>query len=159
MLVESAKPSIPLVMTSSCGNNVSQTRNPFEQTSYTESLGPQRLTTQDHAFIIGHFESHLGNCNRINIELTTPQNIFSGRQRLPDSRKPIRFKDAAGRQFSFPFRLCATWAVRFCSASPFGKASGEANLARACITGHGRAHPAGLYSRRHHRAARCQGSL
>ena len=29
---------------------------------------------------------------------------------------PIRFKDAVGRKFSFPFHLCATWAVR-CSPS------------------------------------------
>ncbi|KAL2063264.1 hypothetical protein VTL71DRAFT_5069 [Oculimacula yallundae] len=27
-----------------------------------------------------------------------------------DDRKPIRFKDAVGRKFSFPFHLCATWA-------------------------------------------------
>lgn len=28
-----------------------------------------------------------------------------------DKRKPIKFKDAVGRKFSFPFHLCATWAV------------------------------------------------
>jgi hypothetical protein len=27
--------------------------------------------------------------------------------------KPIRFKDALGRKFSFPFHLCASWAVGF----------------------------------------------
>ncbi|EKD14127.1 hypothetical protein MBM_07804 [Drepanopeziza brunnea f. sp. 'multigermtubi' MB_m1] len=26
-----------------------------------------------------------------------------------DKKKPIRFKDAVGRKFSFPFHLCATW--------------------------------------------------
>ncbi|KAM3075257.1 hypothetical protein ACMFMG_007299 [Clarireedia jacksonii] len=26
-----------------------------------------------------------------------------------DKKKPIRFKDAIGRKFSFPFQLCATW--------------------------------------------------
>jgi hypothetical protein len=26
-------------------------------------------------------------------------------------KKPIKFKDAVGRKFSFPFHLCATWAV------------------------------------------------
>jgi len=29
-----------------------------------------------------------------------------------DKKKPIKFKDAVGRKFSFPFHLCATWAVR-----------------------------------------------
>jgi hypothetical protein len=28
-----------------------------------------------------------------------------------DKRKPIYFKDAVGRKFSFPFHLCQTWAV------------------------------------------------
>lgn len=28
-----------------------------------------------------------------------------------DKKKPIKFKDAVGRKFSFPFHLCATWAV------------------------------------------------
>lgn len=28
-----------------------------------------------------------------------------------DKKKPIRFKDAVGRKFSFPFHLCANWAV------------------------------------------------
>lgn len=28
-------------------------------------------------------------------------------------KKPIRFKDAVGRKFSFPFHLCATWAVSY----------------------------------------------
>jgi hypothetical protein len=36
---------------------------------------------------------------------------------LEDSKKkaekaPVRFKDAVGRKFSFPFHLCATWQVR-----------------------------------------------
>ena len=28
-----------------------------------------------------------------------------------DKKKPIKFKDAVGRKFSFPFHLCTTWAV------------------------------------------------
>ena len=28
-----------------------------------------------------------------------------------DKKKPIKFKDAVGRKFSFPFELCATWGV------------------------------------------------
>lgn len=28
-----------------------------------------------------------------------------------DKKKPIRFRDAVGRKFSFPFHLCSTWAV------------------------------------------------
>jgi hypothetical protein len=29
-----------------------------------------------------------------------------------EKKKPLRFKDAVGRKFSFPFHLCQTWAVR-----------------------------------------------
>lgn len=29
-----------------------------------------------------------------------------------EKKKPIKFKDAVGRKFSFPFELCATWQVR-----------------------------------------------
>lgn len=29
-----------------------------------------------------------------------------------EKKKPIKFKDAVGRKFSFPFHLCKTWAVR-----------------------------------------------
>ena len=28
-----------------------------------------------------------------------------------EKKKPIKFKDAVGRKFSFPFHLCATWEV------------------------------------------------
>lgn len=31
----------------------------------------------------------------------------------PEKKKPIKFKDAVGRKFSFPFELCSTWQVRF----------------------------------------------
>lgn len=34
----------------------------------------------------------------------------------PEKKKPIKFKDAVGRKFSFPFHLCNTWAV--CSPLP-----------------------------------------
>lgn len=30
----------------------------------------------------------------------------------PEKKKPIKFKDAVGRKFSFPFELCCTWQVR-----------------------------------------------
>lgn len=30
----------------------------------------------------------------------------------PEKKKPIKFKDAVGRKFSFPFDLCSTWQVR-----------------------------------------------
>ena len=33
----------------------------------------------------------------------------------PEKKKPIKFKDAIGRKFSFPFELCATWQVRLSS--------------------------------------------
>lgn len=31
----------------------------------------------------------------------------------PEKQKPIKFKDAIGRKFSFPFHLCKTWEVSF----------------------------------------------
>lgn len=31
--------------------------------------------------------------------------------KIEAKQKPIRFKDAVGRKFSFPFHLCNTWAV------------------------------------------------
>ena len=37
----------------------------------------------------------------------------SGRSNPKPVSKPIRFKDAVGRKFSFPFNLCKTWAVGF----------------------------------------------
>ncbi|KAH0558806.1 hypothetical protein GP486_004551 [Trichoglossum hirsutum] len=30
----------------------------------------------------------------------------------PEKKKPLKFKDAVGRKFSFPFHLCQTWVVR-----------------------------------------------
>ena len=30
-----------------------------------------------------------------------------------EKQKPIKFKDAVGRKFSFPYHLCSTWSVRF----------------------------------------------
>lgn len=35
-----------------------------------------------------------------------------------EKKKPIRFKDAVGRKFSFPFHLCSTWEVSDMSAPP-----------------------------------------
>jgi hypothetical protein len=35
----------------------------------------------------------------------------SPRYESHDSKAPLRFKDAVGRKFSFPFHLCATWSV------------------------------------------------
>ena len=32
--------------------------------------------------------------------------------RLGGTKDPIKFKDAVGRKFTFPFELAATWAVR-----------------------------------------------
>jgi len=36
-----------------------------------------------------------------------------------DPRKPIRFKDAMGRKFSFPFHLAGTWAVGIPKPFPY----------------------------------------
>lgn len=37
----------------------------------------------------------------------------AAKSRLPEKKAPIKFKDAIGRKFSFPFDLCCTWQVRF----------------------------------------------
>lgn len=37
--------------------------------------------------------------------------IAAGSPPAEAPKKPLRFKDAVGRKFSFPFHLCATWAV------------------------------------------------
>lgn len=34
-----------------------------------------------------------------------------------EKKKPIKFKDAVGRKFQFPFHLCATWSVSICPDS------------------------------------------
>ncbi|EHK97913.1 putative TPR repeat protein oca3 [Glarea lozoyensis 74030] len=36
--------------------------------------------------------------------------IAAGKPPEPEKQKPLKFKDAVGRKFSFPFHLCATWA-------------------------------------------------
>jgi hypothetical protein len=35
-----------------------------------------------------------------------------------EKKKPIKFKDAVGRKFSFPFHLCSTWQVSSLSPKP-----------------------------------------
>lgn len=59
-------------------------------------------------------------------------------QPAPEKKKPIKFKDAVGRKFSFPFELCSTWKV---SEAPEAKVSD-----RSLITGlgNGRPHQASL---------------
>lgn len=36
---------------------------------------------------------------------------------LSQDQRPIRFKDAVGRKFTFPFHLVASWAVRYTSTA------------------------------------------
>lgn len=54
--------------------------------------------TEEHADIDGRPEK--GSANALNP--------------LDHKPRPIKFKDAIGRKFSFPFQLCATWAVSTC---------------------------------------------
>jgi hypothetical protein len=53
--------------------------------------------------------------------------------------KPIKFRDALGRRFSFPWNMCKTWNVRMA----IHIYTHERALTR---TGHGRTHQAGLHS-------------
>lgn len=41
-----------------------------------------------------------------NVKLAEEAKIAAG-----DDKEPIRFKDAVGRKFNFPWNLCATWSV------------------------------------------------
>lgn len=70
-----------------------------------------------------------------------------------DSGGTIKFKDAVGRKFSFPFHLCQTWHVR----AP--DLLGARRIADSGYAGHGGAHQAGLSQRRRHRTARARGPL
>lgn len=55
-----------------------------------------------------------------------------------EKKKPIKFKDAVGRKFSFPYHLCQTWAVSFSTPSC------ESVLT---VIGHGRSHSTSIPSR------------
>jgi hypothetical protein len=55
-----------------------------------------------------------------------------------EKKRPIKFKDAVGRKFSFPFHLCCTWEV----CIPY------ASLYVANSLGHGGSHPTSLSARR-----------
>lgn len=43
---------------------------------------------------------------------TEAANAAAASKPPPEKKKPIKFKDAVGRKFSFPFDLCCTWPVR-----------------------------------------------
>ena len=62
-----------------------------------------------------------------------------------ERKKPIKFKDAVGRKFSFPFHLCRTWEVRK------SKSSLSVSLDFILITsfgniGYGRSNPPGIFT-------------
>lgn len=68
-----------------------------------------------------------------------------------DKKKPIRFKDAVGRKFSFPFHLCATWGVS--SLVHYSPIRANDSL------GHGGADKASLCARRGHWPSSTRGPL
>jgi hypothetical protein len=68
------------------------------------------------------------------------------------TKAPIRFKDAVGRKFSFPWHLCKTWKVSTISHVPL----------LFCVNnslGHGITDPTGFPSRRCYRPSRTRRSL
>lgn len=71
----------------------------------------------------------------------------------PEKKKPIKFKDAIGRKFSFPFHLCSTWQVCY------PKISGVIIHSYTFSIGNGRTHPPGVSPCRGHWASRCRGTL
>ena len=55
-------------------------------------------------------------------KLAIPNSFSNERQGIGEVGKPkvpIRFKDAVGRKYSFPFHLAATWNVSFLHCVPF----------------------------------------
>lgn len=73
-----------------------------------------------------------------------------------EKQKPIKFKDAVGRKFSFPFELCSTWQVR---APMAPRLQMRANTRGNSCSGNGRPHQAGLSSHRSHWTSRRGGPL
>ena len=76
-----------------------------------------------------------------------------------EKKKPIKFKDAVGRKFSFPFHLCRTWEVRksfllyICSLHVLMLINSFGNL------GHGGFNPPSISACRYYRAACRRGPL
>jgi hypothetical protein len=68
-----------------------------------------------------------------------------------DQKKPIKFKDAVGRKFSFPFELAATWAV----SVKFTFLYVDTN----CRPGHGRTHQSSFPACRRPWTTREEGTL
>jgi hypothetical protein len=54
-------------------------------------------------------------CQGAGLTIISPSTvtIISSIYRKRGSQEPIKFKDAVGRKFSFPFAACRTWAVRW----------------------------------------------
>jgi hypothetical protein len=63
----------------------------------------------------------------------------------PKPQKPIKFKDAVGRKFSFPFHLCKTWAVSI--STPSFLNSTEYLLIVVANLGYGRSYSTSFSSR------------
>lgn len=63
-------------------------------------------------------------------------------EKIETEPAPIKFKDAVGRKFSFPFHLCSTWQVcshrQLRSIKIIAFASCSSRQTDFCITGHGR---------------------
>ena len=72
-----------------------------------------------------------------------------------EKKKPIKFKDAVGRKFSFPFHLCNTWEVCYYDVVNLTVYL----LKTSDLLGYGRLNQAGISSRRNHWSACCRRSL
>ncbi|KAK1140621.1 hypothetical protein N8T08_010018 [Aspergillus melleus] len=49
--------------------------------------------------------------NQAAAEAVAAATAAASNKSVPEKKKPIKFKDAVGRKFSFPFELCCTWQV------------------------------------------------
>ena len=70
-----------------------------------------------------------------------------------EKKKPIKFKDAVGRKFNFPFHLCNTWMVCCC---PYLAAFARSTLLTSFSLGNGRLDQTSLSPRRGYRPP-CRG--
>lgn len=91
-------------------------------------MGDCQLTPSDRSELVMRLDKI---CGSLRID------VVDDRPKLP-----IKFKDAVGRKFSFPWHLCKTWKVgRLLCALDYASSS------LTFMTGHGRTHQASLLTR------------
>jgi Ubiquitin-like domain len=81
-------------------SSIRQSTKAEEQQSANSSFQPMTSAVNtDTKKLLSHFEEFLNST------------VKEAQMEARPIQKPVKFKDAIGRKFSFPFELCATWAV------------------------------------------------